>query len=81
MMSGGMMGSWGMGYGIFGSFMMLLFWVIVLAGVIFLIQWLVQEGASESPLGHETPLDVLKKRYAKGEIDREEFESRKQDLG
>lgn len=81
MMSGGMMGSWGMGYGIFGSFLMLLFWALVLAGVVFLIRWLFHDGAVKSPLGYETPLDVLKKRYAKGEIDREEFESRKRDLG
>jgi putative membrane protein len=29
---------------------------------------------------HETPMDILKRRYANGEIDKEEFEERKKKL-
>jgi putative membrane protein len=80
MMTGGMMGSWGMGYGIFGFFMMLLFWVLIIAGVAFAIQWFLHGGTVKSSPGHEAPLEILKKRYAKGEIDRKEFVARKQEL-
>jgi len=34
----------------------------------------------QTPTFQDTPLEILKKRYARGEIDREEYESRKQDL-
>lgn len=80
MMSGGMMGSWGMGYGILGSFMMLLFWVLIVAGIVFAIRWISHGGSVKSSPGHEAPIEILKKRYAKGEIDREEFVARKQEL-
>lgn len=74
------MGSWGMGYGILGSFMMLLFWGLIIAGIVFAIRWISHGGPVKSSLEHETPLEILKKRYAKGEIDREEFGARKQEL-
>ncbi len=74
------MGSWGMGYGIFGAFMMLLFWILIIGGIVFAIRWLSRDGSGTSSPGHEAPLDILKKRYAKGEIDREEFVEKRQEL-
>jgi len=68
---------WGMGW-----LPMLAFWGLVLAGVVLVFRWL----SSGEPLPGsgarraETPGEILAKRYARGEIDREEFESRKQDL-
>jgi len=74
------MGNWGhmMGYGYGGGFMWLI--VLVLVGVV--IYFLVQASKSKRSDGSiiETPLDILKKRYAKGEIDKEEFDRRKKDL-
>jgi putative membrane protein len=74
------MGSWGhmMGYGYGGGFMWLI--VLVLVGVV--VYFLLQVSKSKGPEGSiiETPLDILKKRYAKGEIDKEEFEQKKKDL-
>ena len=73
-------GNWGhmMGYGYGGGFMWLI--VLVLVGVViyFLLQASKSKGSDVSNI--ETPLDILKKRYAKGEIDKEEFECKKKDL-
>ena len=74
------MGNWGhmMGYGYGGGFMWLI--VLVLVGVVayFLLQATKSKGSVGSTT--ETPLDILKKRYAKGEIDKEEFDRKKKDL-
>jgi putative membrane protein len=72
--SGSMMDS---GYG--GMFMWI-FLLVILGGVA--IYWFTSETKSKTngPLSGETPLDILKKRYAKGEITREEFEKMKKDL-
>jgi putative membrane protein len=80
MMAGGMMGGLGMGHGIFGSFMMLLFWILIIGAIVFAIRWLLRDGSWTSGPGHETPLDILKKRYANGEIEREEFVAKKEEL-
>ena len=74
------MGNWGhmMTYGYGGGFMWLI--VLVLVGVViyFLLQVSKSKGSDGSII--ETPLDILKKRYAKGEIDKEEFDRKKKDL-
>ncbi len=67
---------WGMGFG--GGLFMILFWILVIIGVVFLIR-LVMRGTKEDGKP-ETALDVLKKRYAKGEISKEEFEEKKKDI-
>jgi len=78
----GMMGSWGSGWmGWFGSVMHLLFWGLVVF-VLFLLArrlWSSSQSSSEV-MRNESPMDILKRRYASGEIDREEFEQKKQDL-
>lgn len=74
------MSNWGMGYGVFGLFIMILFWALFLGGVIFGIRWLLHDGDPASPPGRDTPMEILRKRYARGEIDKEEFGSRKRDL-
>lgn len=49
--------------------------------IIILVYLLVKNNAqSKSDQGIETPLDVLKKRYAKGEITKEQFEQMKKDI-
>jgi len=76
----GPMGNWGhmMNYGYGGGFMWLI--VLVLVGIViyFLFQISKSKGSDGSII--ETPLDILKKRYAKGEIDKEEFDRKKKDL-
>ncbi len=57
-------------------------WLIVLVlvgvGIYLLLQVSKSKGFGGSII--ETPLDILKKRYAKGEIDKEEFDRKKNDL-
>ena len=65
-----------------GGWGMMIFWIMVVIGIIFLVRWLVGQGRKgrEVPPREESALDILEKRYAKGEIDREEFERKKRDL-
>jgi putative membrane protein len=67
----------GPGYG--GMFM----WMIVLAVLVaVVIYWLVrgEKSKTKDRSSGETALDILKKRYAKGEIAKDEFERMKKDL-
>lgn len=66
---------WGMG---FGWIFMVIFWVLVILGIFFIVQTAIKGGKG---IAHgETPIDILKKRYAQGEITKEEFERMKDDL-
>jgi putative membrane protein len=78
-------GPWAWHYGMMGGgwgiFMMLismvLFWGLIIGGVILLVRFIFpQSGAKPS----EDSLEILKKRYARGEIEKEEFESKKKDI-
>jgi putative membrane protein len=79
------MGHWmsdGWAMGGIGMIFMLLFWGLIIAGIVFAIRWLVRNtGGRTSGAGTESrALDILKERFAKGEIDRDEFESMKKEL-
>lgn len=77
-MPGGMFG-WG---GMFvGMIFMIAFWVLIVVAIVVLIKWLARSGEKPTtPTAPTSPLDVLKLRYARGEISREEFEQMKKDL-
>jgi len=62
----------------FGGFVMIVFGFFI---VLFVI-WLIKSSMSHMHHGHmgNTSLDILKERYAKGEINKEEFEIKKKDL-
>jgi putative membrane protein len=66
---------WGMG---FGWIFMIAFWALVILGIVFLIR--VITGGVKKEDKTETAIDILKKRYARGEIGKEEFEEKKKDL-
>jgi putative membrane protein len=84
------------GFGSFGGFgwiFMILWWVLIIAGIAALIKWLTssqsrgtnnyEKSASpdERANGGGPALEILKERYAKGEINKKEFEEKKKDLG
>ena len=72
-------GSWGGGFW-FGPVLMILFWLIIIVGAVFIIYALVNPQRSVPPSAGESALEILKSRYAKGEINKEEFEEKKKDL-
>ncbi len=66
-------------YGYGGGFMWVIILILVGIGIYFLLQVSKSKGSDDSV--DEEPLDILNKRYARGEIDKEEFEQKKRDLG
>ncbi len=77
-----MMGwGWYGGYGMWpmGFLFMFLFWGLIIVGAVLLARWLWDHGRSGTG-PPEAPLDLLKRRYARGEITKEEFDRIKQDL-
>jgi putative membrane protein len=75
---------WGSRWDGFGPFMMLpmmLFWLLIIVIGILLVRKLWRESHdNEVPAASKTALDILKERYAKGEISKEEFEQIKKDI-
>lgn len=80
-MGPGMMGGWGMGW--FGGIFMIVFWILILVGLVFVIRWLVQVTGKKDESGRHASraLEILKERYARGEIDDAQFKAMKQNLG
>ena len=68
---------WGAG-GAVMMLMMLVFWGLVIAGLVLGIRWLVRQGRDERA---DRALEILRERYARGEINKEEFDARRRDLG
>jgi putative membrane protein len=66
-------GAWGFGM----MLLMLLFWVLVIVGLVIGIRWLLGQGKESRS---DSALEILRQRYARGEINKEEFETRKRDL-
>jgi putative membrane protein len=76
-----MMG-WTDGYGWMGPgwIIMIIFWVVVIAGGIALVRWFGMRGRGSDDTSRRTPLEILQERYARGEIEREEYEQKRRDL-
>ncbi len=81
---GGWAGHYGMGYG-FGWIFMVLFWILLIVGIVAIIKWAFSSGHGPThvlpPSPQRTAHDILKERYARGEIDKDEFEERRRTLG
>jgi len=77
-----MMSEWGW----FGSFIMIAFGILLIVSLVLLIKWLLMQtqsnGSSSSNSNQQktSALEILKERYARGEIDKNEFEEKKKDI-
>ena len=79
-------GGWGWGHMIFGSAMMIAFWGVIILLIVLAVRWL--GGFGHGGVGHggagsasKTAVDILKERFARGEIDKAEYEDRLRTLG
>jgi putative membrane protein len=89
-MGPGMMGGYGgyggmmPGYGFnpMGVILSLVLWALIISGIVLLVVWLARNASrTTSFIGSgESPIDILKKRYAKGEVTKEQFDAIKRDL-
>jgi putative membrane protein len=70
-------GGWGMGL---GFIFMLLLWGLVILGIAALIRWLMTQSSPSHSPRDKSPLEIVQERYARGEIDREEYERKMRDL-
>jgi putative membrane protein len=80
-MGPGMMG-WGYGMGWLGPVFMIIILVAVVLLIVFLVRGISSSGGhgTHNPVTGDSALDILKKRYARGEINKDEFEEKKKDL-
>lgn len=68
---------WGMG----GGFLMIVLWIALAVLLVLGVRWLIYGMPGRLPPGQDSEaLKTLKERYARGDIDREEFEQKKRDL-
>lgn len=72
--------SWIHGSGMFGGApFMVLIWLIPVVLIVALIVYMTRSPGINSDAN--TALDILNRRYARGEIEKDEFDQRKRDIG
>ncbi len=76
MMGPGMMGGFG------NMFLMPIVWIVVLGLIIWAVVTAIYSPGESNSTAHkaDSPLEILKRRYARGEIDKEEYQEKKKDL-
>jgi putative membrane protein len=74
-----MWGYWGGAWSWLGPLMMLVFWVLAIGGIVIILRawW---QPPSRPLQGGDSALDILRERYARGELSREQFEEMRRDL-
>ena len=64
----------------FGWIFMILFWALIVVGLVALARWIFSTGDSIGGRRAPRPLDILKERYARGEINRDQYEQMRRDV-
>ena len=82
MMGSGMMGGWGGGgaAGPWWAVFSLVPWLLVAAGIGLLVVWALRQASDGGAASGGRALDILKGRYARGEVTREQYEQIRRDL-
>lgn len=71
-------GGWGWGW--FGLIHTVLWWFLIILGIVVLAKWLFGGSGSGRATPERRALDILAERYARGEIDKKEFDEKRRDL-
>ncbi|VAW57567.1 hypothetical protein MNBD_GAMMA07-720 [hydrothermal vent metagenome] len=64
----------------FGGGLMWIFWIVLIVGIIFIVKKLSTTDKKSKYQDIKKPFEILKERYARGEIDKSEFEQKRNDL-
>lgn len=64
----------------YGGGVMWIFWILLIAGIVFIMLNMTKGNNNKPSIENDSPLEILKKRYARGEIDEEEYERRRKEL-
>ena len=57
-----------------------IFWIVIIIAIVWVVTQVINKNQQTNSNIKESPLDILKKRYAKGEITKEQYEEMKKDL-
>ncbi|MDO8575564.1 MAG: SHOCT domain-containing protein [bacterium] len=82
MMYGLYSNNWGynMMNGTIGGIMMIFFWILLVIFIVWVVKEISGKNSHTNSASNSRAIDILKERYAKGEIDKQEFEAKKKDL-
>jgi len=71
----------GAGWGwMIGGLMMVVFWGVVIIGIVALFRAASNRGGGAESRDKETPVEILRRRYAAGELSKEQFEDMKRNV-
>jgi len=73
----GTFGGWGAG---FGWIFMILFWALIVLAIVAIVKWLMGTSGGTGSPPPKSARQILDERYARGEIDQDEYERKKRDL-
>lgn len=74
-------GGYGWYWGFGALLHMALYWSVLILLIVLLVRWIFGKHPGAGPrVADKTALDILKERYARGEINKDEFDQKKRDL-
>ena len=75
-----MIGTWGTGMMLVNFLTGLLFLALLIMGIVAGVKWLTGQAQGQRQRTGNSPIDILKKRYARGELTKEEFEAKRRGI-